>query len=158
MKKVFSLVLAVVMMSTFVFCVSAEDTVTTSGFYDIGTEEKVTITPTASTGTVEEVSADVDGDGDYEKLFAKSDKLNVTYTGAVADAYYGVILVEGTDLPTKDNAIFYIDQLTSKSGEISFEVYPILPTERTVLTLYISCKSIKRWQECDLYSYSCAYA
>ena len=144
MKKVLSLVLAVVLMSTFAFVVSAADTVTAAGFYDIGTEENLTITPAADVGTVKEASADVDGDGDYEKFFTNSDKLNVTYTGVLEDAYYGIFLVEGTQLPTKDNAIFYIDQLTAKSGTLDIKVYPILPDKKTELTLYISCSDVTK--------------
>ena len=139
MKKVLSLFLAVVLMSTMVFSVSAADTVTAAGFYNIGTKEGVTIIPAASEGTVEEVMVDIDGDGSFEKLFNNSDKLSVTYTDAVVNEYYGVILVEGTELPTKDNAIFYIDQLTAKSGILDVGVYPILPDKKTEPTLYISC-------------------
>ena len=139
MKKVISiLVLTVLLLGTFaVGAFATEETVTAAGFYGIGSEEGVTITPVASIGEVKEISAKI-GD-DYETFFANSDKLNVTYEGAVDGAYYGIILVEGTELPTKDNTIFYINQLTATSGTINTEVYPALPDERTVLTLYISC-------------------
>lgn len=137
MKRVLSLVLVVALMSSLVFCVSAEEAITAAGFYGIGTAEGITISPLASEGEVSEVSAKI-GDN-FETFYANTDKFYVTYEGAVEGAYYGVILVEGTDLPTKDNTIFYIDQLTADSGAISFEVYPILPEEKTVLTLYISC-------------------
>lgn len=121
-------------------CVSAlADDITAGGFYDIGTAANVKIEATASSGTVSKTSADVDRDGKYETFYANSDKLSVTYSGAmdVGDQFV-VLLVSGSDLPTAADQIYYIDQAAKETGNITFDVYPMLPTAMTQMTLYIT--------------------
>lgn len=94
------------------------------------------------------LSASAATDGSYKFYGAETasnvtivpgtDNIMVTYSAAKAGAYYGIILVEGSELPTRDNAIFFIDQLTASAGEVAFNVIPKLPTESCELTLYIS--------------------
>lgn len=61
-------------------------------------------------------------------------------TGAVDDAYYGILLVKGTELPTEDNTILYINQETADGDSVAFDVKPLMANvaEGDVLTLYIS--------------------
>lgn len=59
-------------------------------------------------------------------------------TGTADGNYYGILLVEGNALPTADNAILYIDQLTGDGNAASVAVKPIMPKVGTELTLYIS--------------------
>ncbi|MBQ7960911.1 MAG: hypothetical protein IJ285_06805 [Clostridia bacterium] len=68
-----------------------------------------------------------------------ADSIDVS-TGAVKDAYYGILLVKGTELPTEDNTILYINQETATSDAVAFEVLPLMTSvaEGDVLTLYIS--------------------
>lgn len=116
-----------------------------SGFFNIGSKENVAITPYKGNSAVESVSIDVDGDRVEDVWFVDSNRLKVSYSVADNDGYYGVLLVEGSALPTVDNAIFYVDQVAPKSKVVEFDVYPLLPEaegegkEITALTLYISC-------------------
>lgn len=139
MKKVISILISLVMLlGAFAVTASAED-ITAAGFYNIGANENMTITAVSSTGaTVDSVAADVNGDGTDDTFYANSDVLSVTYDAAVVDAFYGIIVVEGTGLPTVDSDIYYIDQVTADSSEIAFDVFPKLPEARTDLTLYLS--------------------
>ncbi len=116
----------------------AEDTTTVKGFYDIGTVQNVTVTPKSNAGAVTGSSVDVDSDQTAETFYEGADRLDVTYTAADEGSYYGAILVEGTGLPTEDNTIFYIDQVTAESGSVNFNVFPKEPEQTTALTLYIS--------------------
>jgi len=138
MKKRITSVLLMVVLAVMLCTPAMAAEVTVSGFYDIGTVNNVTITPMTATGTAAALNADIDADGTDETIYPDSIKMNVTYTAATTDAYYGVLLVEGDALPTKENAIFYIDQVTAESNSISFSVYPILPTATADLSLYIS--------------------
>ena len=108
------------------------------GFYDIGTKENVTIVPYAGETAVTAQDKNIDSDADMEVVYVGSDKMAVTFSGATANDYYGVILVEGSDLPTKDTEIFYINQETAASTSVAFNVYPKLPAETKDMTLYIS--------------------
>ena len=64
---------------------------------------------------------------------------NFKVSTATADGnYYGILLVKGDALPTVDNAILYIDQLTADGTAEEFTVKPIVPTAGEKLTLYIS--------------------
>ena len=140
MKKLITLIAALAAVATCsITAMAANETVTGAGFYDIGTVEGVTITPVASSSsvTVTEAQADVDGDEANETFYVNSDKLTVEYAAKVG-ARYGWILVEGTGLPTADDQIHYIDQTTIEASPTTFVVYPLLPTERTELTLYIA--------------------
>ena len=89
---------------------AADETI--NGFYDIGTKENVTITPYAGETQVTATDKNIAGDDAMESVYVDSDRLDVTYNGATADVHYGVILVEGADLPTKDTEIYYINQET----------------------------------------------
>ena len=140
MKKLITLIAALAAVATCsITAMAANETVTGAGFYDIGTVEGVKITPVASSSsvTVTEAQADVDGDEANETFYVNSDKLTVEYAAKVG-ARYGWILVEGTGLPTADDQIHYIDQTTIENNPTTFVVYPLLPTERTELTLYIA--------------------
>ena len=118
---------------------AAEDgVVTTSGFYDIGKADNVSIIPDAIEGGIYTLDADVDADGEFEVLHAFSDKLTLTFSDADAGSYYGVLLVEGTGIPTLDEDMYYINQTTAESDTVSFDIYPIIPSESKLLTLYIT--------------------
>lgn len=140
MKKVWRMLLLAGVF-TVLLCVSAlaADTVTGSGFYDIGTATNVKVEPKASSGTVTKTSADVNLDGKYETFYAGSDKLTVTYSGTVAEGdQFVVMLVTGSGLPTTANTICYIDQKVGASGNLVFDVYPKLPATTGEMTLYIT--------------------
>ena len=140
MKKVWRMLLLAGVF-TVLLCVSAlaADTVTGSGFYNIGTAANVKVEPKASSGTVTKTSADVNLDGKYETFYAGSDKLTVTYSGTVAEGdQFVVMLVTGSGLPTTANTICYIDQKVGASGNLVFDVYPKLPTTTGEMTLYIT--------------------
>lgn len=153
MKKICLITAVVVAILSFSMCVSAQE-VTAGGFYDISTVDNVSIIPESSDTPVSEISVDVDDDGECETLYANSDKLTVTYSNASEGAYYGVILVQGSDLPTKDDEIFYINQETAESNSITFEVYPKLPEDTTSFTLYITSSE----EDEDLVSVGLSYA
>ena len=112
-------------------------TVTAAGFYNIGTESGVTVTPVASSGTVTQCSANVDGQTGYETFYAGADKLTVTMSGVPAGEYL-VILVKGDGLPTAADPICYINQTAPSSGTVSFDVYPNLTGVSGKMTLYIT--------------------
>lgn len=140
MKKVWRMLLLAGVF-TVLLCVSAmaADTVTSSGFYDIGTATNVKVEPKASSGEVTKTSADVNLDGKYETFYAGSDKLTVTYSGTVAEGdQFVVMLVTGEGLPTAANTICYIDQKAGGTGNVEFDVYPMLPATTGKMTLYIT--------------------
>ena len=140
MKKAIKILL----MTAFVLsllCVTAMAADNTSdGFFGIGTEENVELTPYVGTSTtaVTSTEKDVDSDGSADTWYENSDRIEVSYSGAVVGKEYGVILVKGTDLPTVNDNICFIDQVTATSTTVEFNVYPILPEETTPMTLYIS--------------------
>ncbi len=115
---------------------AADETI--SGFYDIGTATDVVITPYAGETAVEVAEKNLDEDEAIENVYAGSDRLSVTYSGATANEHYGVIMVEGSGLPTKDTEIYYINQETAASTSVAFNVYPKSPEKTTDMTLYIS--------------------
>ena len=118
MKKVIiALVLVLMLTTAFMVSASAEATML-KGFYNIGTANNVTITPYIGETPVSATTKDVDGDGTADTWYENSERLAVSYNAASTGAYYGVILVNGTGLPTKDNTIFYIDQVTATSNTI----------------------------------------
>ncbi len=117
---------------------SAEE-VTAPGFYNFGTVNNVTITPKDATGDVTAVNADVNADSTADTFYPNANKFTVNYTGATKDAYYGILLVDGDAVPTKEDEIFYIDQVTAEGTNVDFLVYPILSKENnSKQTLYIS--------------------
>lgn len=137
-RKIITLLLAISVSSALCAPVMAADDATLNGFYDIGTAGSVTITPYAGSTQVSATEKDVDSDDTLEKFYENSDRLSVTFASATKDEQYGVILVDGSGLPTKDTEIYYINQETAGSTSVDFNVYPKLPTESTDMTLYIS--------------------
>ena len=137
MKKIITLLLAMSVSSVlYATAVAAEDT--SKGFYDIGASQKVEISVFAGDNEVSAVEKNVDGDEALEQFYAESDRMEVTYTAATKDEHYGIILVEGSGLPTKDTEIYYINQETASSANVAFNVYPKLPEDSTDMTLYVS--------------------
>ena len=153
MKKIITLVLAMAASSVFCTAVMAADE-TISGFYDIGTATDVVITPYAGETAVEMAEKNIDSDDAMENVYADSNRLDVTYGGAVANEHYGIILVEGSELPTKDTEVYYINQETAASASVAFSVYPKLPSETKDMTLYISSSA----EDADLVSVPVNYA
>ncbi len=112
---------------------------TDSGFYGIGSAEKVTITPQSSAGDMSQLSADVNDDGTYEVFYAKSDQLLVEYSGATSGKYYVVWLVKGNTLPSSvGTTVYYVNQITADSTSESFLVYPRDIEEDMSMTLFIT--------------------
>ena len=131
-------------------CVSAlaAEAAETGGFYNVGTTDGVTIVvQTESQGTVGAQSGvNISGVDNVTAFYPDSARLAVTYDGAVkAGDQFLVMLVKGNALPDADSAIYYINQVgctagaAAAAGNVSFDVYPILPeeTEKT-MTLYIT--------------------
>lgn len=141
MKKLISVLVLTAMVAALLCtpAMAAESDVK-KGFGVTGAAENVTITAVASSGEVTSKTVDLDGTAEdtEDVLYINSDGFNVAYSAASAGGYYGIILVDGKELPTKDNTIFYIDQLTASSTDISYNVRPIVPTAYGDLTLYIS--------------------
>ena len=108
---------------------AADETI--SGFYDIGTATDVVITPYAGETAVEVAEKNIDSDEAKENVYVDSDRLGVTYSDATANEHYGIILVDGSELPTKDTEIYYINQETASGSSVAFNVYPKLPAETT---------------------------
>ncbi len=141
MKKLISVLILTAMVAALLCtpAMAAESDVK-KGFGVTGAAENVTITAVASSGEVTSKTVDLDGTAEdtEDVLYINSDGFNVAYSAASAGGYYGIILVDGKELPTKDNTIFYIDQRTASSTDISYNVRPIVPTAYGDLTLYIS--------------------
>lgn len=142
MKKTFG-VLLLMLVCMVLLCLPAfaegTDTApeTATGFYGIGSSTNVTITPQTAAGAAAESANAIIGE-ETLKLYKGAEKLDVVLANATNGGFYGVILVEGDSLPTKDNTIFYIDQVTAAENKAAFNVYPILPTENAEMSLYIS--------------------
>jgi len=137
-RKIITLLLAISVSSAFgVSAMAADETI--SGFYGVGEDSNVTINAYAGDTAVSSyVEKNIDSDDDLEKIYENSNKLDVTYTGSTANEHYGVILVDGSGLPTVDSEIYYINQETATGSSVNFNVYPKLPAETTDMTLYIS--------------------
>ena len=142
MKKTLRIMLALTLViAALSVSVSATGT---NGFYDISVPEDagVTITPYAGANktVVTSKEANVDATDDSAEVYYEgSDRFDVTYTGATANANYGVILVEGSSLPTASSDIYYIDQVKAEGENIAFEVYPSdIAETKTAMKLYIS--------------------
>ena len=137
MKKIITLLMAMAIMSIAnTAAMAADETVT--GFYDIGTKENVVITPYAGDTQVSVSDKNIDDDADAEKVYVDSNKLGVAYNAATANEHYGIILVDGTGLPTKDTEIYYINQETAAGATVSFNAGIKAPQATTDMTLYIS--------------------
>lgn len=154
-KKISILLLTVVITSMLISTVvSATETSTANGFYNIEEVEDIVITVYSGNKVVNSVEQAVDADDVEDVWYVNSDRFEIEYTAATPGNYYGVILVEGSDLPTIDNAIFYIDQVKADSSTISFNVYPKTFEETTDMTLYISSSD----EDEGLVSFSLNYA
>ena len=141
MKKRISVLLAVGLLAG-LLCGTAQAADSQSfdgGFYNIGTDSGVTVTPVKADGSnADRTSANVDNVSGYETFYPGSVKLTVKLTGAVSGSEYVVLLVAGTALPTRESDIYYIDQITAgDTGSVSFNVYPMDITV-TDLTLFIT--------------------
>lgn len=145
MKKSLKAILLGAAIST-LLCVSAMAAytpATTEGFHSLGTANGVAIEVQKADETpATKAEANVDGK-DVDDFYANGVRMKVTYTGTLkAGDQYLVMLVEGNALPTKEDAICYIDQKASvsdeASGTIVFDVFPKLPTASKDLTLYIT--------------------
>lgn len=151
-RKIITLLFAATISFALCTSVMAEETI--NGFYDIGTETNVTITPYAGETQVTATEKNIDSDEALEKIYESSDRLEVGFSAATTEDHYGIILVEGTELPTKDTVIYYINQETANSASVDFNVYPKLPEETTDMMLYISSSS----EEAELISIPVSYA
>ena len=139
MKKKIGILLSVLsMLAIFSIPAMAAETNTAGGFFDIGTKENVVIKPFVNNTEATVTERNVDSEEAADQWYKDSNRLEVSYNAASSGGYYGVVLVEGSELPTKDTEIYFIDQLTAGSATIDFNVYPILPEETTDMTLYIS--------------------
>ena len=142
MKKAIKILLmtSIVLSLLCVTAMAADNT--SDGFFGIGTEENVTLKPYIGAGAsateATSTQKDVDGDATADTWYENSDRIEVSYSGAVVGSEYGVILVKGTGLPTVNDNICFIDQVTATSTTVDFNVYPILPDATTPMTLYIS--------------------
>lgn len=137
-RKIINLLLAMSVSSVLCATVVAAEDAKLNGFYDIGSDANVEMTVYAGDTQVSDADVNVDADETLEKFYADSDRIGVTYTKAIKDEHYGVILVDGNGLPTKDTAIYYINQETATGSDVEFNVYPKLPEESADMTLYIS--------------------
>jgi len=137
MKNKIFVLLAMIFVSLASTAFAADSPEDLNGFYDIGTYQNVDIKPYSGNAEVNATTVNLDSDEELEKLYDGSDRLKVSYKAATNGGYYGVILVEGSELPTKDNEIIHIDQLTAESNTVDFNVYPTLPKKATPLSLYI---------------------
>ena len=137
MKNVSALLIVMVILTMFSTSAFA-DTNGVGGFYDIATKDNVEIRPFAGDMEVGITSKDLNGDAVNESFYENSERLEVKYSAAVSGSYYGVLLIEGSALPTKDTYVYFIDQVDAKSSVVDFNVYPILPDKTTDMTLYIS--------------------
>lgn len=137
MKKTLRIMLALTLVIA-ALTVSVSATAT-NGFYDIGSANNVTIAPYAGNTAVTATNADVDADDADEVYYENSDRLDVTYSAAANGANYGVILVEGSSLPTASSDIYFIDQVKAEGESINFNVYPSdIAATKTAMTMYIS--------------------
>ena len=140
-RKIITLVLAMAAASLInTTAMAAEETI--SGFYDIGTATDIVITPYAGETAVTATEKNIDEDDAKESVYVGSDRLEVTFNGATAKERYGIILVDEVGLPTKDSTVYYINQETAASSDVSFKAYIKAPTETTDMTLYISSSKI----------------
>lgn len=136
-RKIITLVLVMSAAATISTTAMAADE-TINGFYDIETATDVVITPYAGDTQVTVSEKNIDDDDAMESVYVNSNRLDVTYGGAKANEYYGIILVDGSGLPTKDTEIYYINQETATSSDVSFNAGIKKPTETTDMTMYIS--------------------
>lgn len=153
-RKITTLLFTMALSSALSVSVMAADGEKTTGFYDIGTKQDVTINAFSGDSAVSVTEKNLDNDRALEKVYANSDRVEVTFAGATKDEHFGVILVDGKGLPTKDTAIYYINQETATGSSVAFNVYPALPETTKDMTLYISSSK----KDFDLVSVPMSYA
>lgn len=155
MKKTIKIMLTLAFIIA-ALCVTASAEAA-NGFYGIGSAVEagtstavtgVTVTPMQEAGATDTVitatTKNVDGVEGDETWYKDSDKLAVSYTGAASGSDMGVILVEGSSLPTASSNIYYINQDEATAEGITFDVYPKEITAPSAedktrdFTLYIS--------------------
>ncbi len=66
-----------------------------------------------------------------------ADSIAVTLNTAVTGADYSILLVSGSDLPTSESTIAYINQDDAESASLAFSVLPKLDSCEETMTLYI---------------------
>lgn len=138
-KKIITLLFAVAMSAVFSASVMAAEGEKMNGFYDIGEGENVEITVFSGDAEVSATEKNVDEDEELELWYQNSNKLGVTYAKTVDGAYYGVVLVDGKGLPTKDSTIYYLNQKTAEDDEgVDFTMAIKAPQETTDMSLYIA--------------------
>lgn len=142
MKKAMKILLTTAfVVAAFGVTAMAADAETSNGFYGIGTAENVSVEAyagTSETAIEATTDKDVDADGTADTWYKDSDRIEVAYAGATSGKNYGVILVEGTSLPTAASDIYYINQVAASGTNVDFNVYPATIAETTDMTMYIS--------------------
>ena len=140
MKKAMKILLTTAfVVAAFGVTAMAADAETSNGFYGIGTAEKVSVEAFAGETAIEATTdKDVDADGAADTWYKDSDRIEVAFSGAESGKNYGVILVEGSSLPTAASDIYYINQVASSGTNVNFNVYPATIAKTTDMTMYIS--------------------
>lgn len=118
----------------------ANDIVTLTGFYNIGETAGVTVQPATAGGIVDgqQMSVDVDDNTTYDDItmYPDSDSLRVTFTGAVADKQYFIMLSRGAEKSTSA-ALFYVNQLSGSAIQNFTVKSSLLTADEPVLTLWL---------------------
>lgn len=136
-KNIFTLLLVLVVSTALSTTVMAAGE-TISGFYDIGTSQNVTLSPCAGDTQVSATKTNVDSDSNVEMIYLNSDNVGIEYQDAVEGGYYGIMLVEGSGLPTKDTQIHYMNQEKAGDTDVTFNIKTSSIKETTEMTLYIT--------------------
>ncbi len=105
-------------------------TSTNSGFYDLTKAANVEVVIGSEFGEVTEESVDVDDDLDFETLYANSDQLTVTYSGATVGKLYNIYLLKGTDNlgeMSESNLYFVRESDPAASTSVEWLVRPLWP-------------------------------
>ncbi len=118
----------------------ANDIVTLTGFYNIGETDGVTVQAATAGGIVagQQMSVDVDDNTTYDDItmYPDSDRLRVTFTGAVADKQYFIMLSRGAEKSTSA-ALFYVNQLSGSAIQNFTVNSSLLTADEPVLTLWL---------------------
>ena len=141
MKRILSMVLPAVLVTTLLcgtVSAASEQRALKAGFYDIDTVDDVSIELcTADNVKVNATSAAVGQE--ISEYYEGAERIKVTYTGDADEGdRFMALLVTGDGLPTVSDAICYINQVAMADGTVVFDVYPLLPTVCTDMTLYIT--------------------
>ena len=101
-----------------------------SGFYQIGTAERVEIVPLTAQGeAVAGVARDVDGSGAQATFYPASSALRVTVSGTVPGMWYLMTVSSG-------ETVYFADQQTG-GASVVFDAAFVLPEQQTDLQLRI---------------------